>query len=100
MGGQHEIKPRLPRRNIWHRLGTISIAFFMVACAAQDTRVPDKDDLRLASRLFTVGYQDISDIYIDDLTVADLALSGLKNLSTIEPDLVVGQKNGWVTLSV
>ena len=100
MGGQHEIEARLPRRNIWHRLGTISIAFFMVACAAQDTRVPDKDDLRLASRLFTVGYQDISDIYIDDLTVADLALAGLKNLSTIEPDLVVGQKNGWVTLSV
>ncbi len=100
MGGQHEIKPRLPRRNTWRRLGTISIAFFMVACAAQDTRVADKDDLRLASRLFTVGYQDISDIYIDDMTMADLALAGLTNLSTIEPDLVVSQKNGWVTLTI
>ena len=100
MGGQHEIKPRLPKPNNWHRLGTISIAFFMVACAAQDTRVPGKDDLKVASRLFAVGYQDISDIYIDDLTMADLAFAGLKNLSTIEPDLEVSQKNGWVTLSI
>ncbi len=70
----------------WQRLGALSVAFFMVACTAQDTRVTADGDLSLANRLFRDGYQDIIDIYIDEVQTSDLALAGLDNLSDLDPD--------------
>ena len=72
----------------------------MVACASQDTRVTADSDLSLANRLFSTGYQDIADIYIDEVTAANLALAGLGNLSSLYPDVSVAQNGDWVTLSV
>ncbi len=72
----------------------------MVACASQDTRVTAETDLSLADRLFSTGYQDIADIYIDDVTPANLALAGLGNLSSLYPDVSVTQSGDWVTVSV
>ncbi|MCH8925134.1 MAG: S41 family peptidase [Proteobacteria bacterium] len=93
---------RLSRRgrDAWRRLGAISVAFLMVACASQDTRVTAESDLSLADRLFSTGYQDIADIYIDEVTAANLALAGLGNLSSLYPDVSVTQSGDWVTLSV
>ncbi len=73
----------------WQRLGALSVAFFMVACTAQDTRVAADGDLSLASRLFRDGYQDIIDIYIDEVQASDLALAGLDNLTDLDPDISV-----------
>ena len=72
----------------------------MVACASQDTRVTAESDLSLADRLFSTGYQDIADIYIDEVTAANLALAGLGNLTSLYPDVSVTQSGNWVTLSV
>jgi len=80
-------------------MGALSIAFLMVACAAQDTGAPAEKDLSQATRLFSVGFQDISDIYINDISVSDLALAGLGNLSTIEPDISVKNDVGRVSVS-
>ncbi len=71
----------------------------MVACAAQDTGAPVERDLSQATRLFSVGFQDITDIYIDDVSVSDLALAGLGNLSTVEPDIAVKNDTGRVSVS-
>ena len=72
----------------------------MVACASQDSLAPAESDLSLADRLFSVGYRDISDIYIDDVTVAELALAGLNNLSTLDPELTVARDGRQVRLTV
>jgi carboxyl-terminal processing protease len=100
MGGQVKLRLSRPGRDAWRRLGTISVAFLMVACASQDTRVTAESDLSLANRLFSTGYQDIADIYIDEVTAANLALAGLGNLSSLYPDVSVTQNGDWVTLSV
>jgi len=87
------------RRGALRRLGALSVAFFMVACAAQDSGAPAKRDLSQATRLFSVGFQDITDIYIEDVSVSDLALAGLGNLSTVEPDIAVKNDIGQVSVS-
>jgi len=96
------VKRRWPRcgPNAWQRLGALSVAFFMVACTAQDTRVAMDGDLSLANRLFRDGYQDIIDIYIDEVRASDLALAGLDNLTDLDPDISVFTQDGWVTLKV
>lgn len=77
------------RRGALRRVSALSIAFLMVACAAQDTGTPAQRDLSQATRLFSVGFQDIADIYIEDVSVSDLAIAGLENLSTLEPDIAI-----------
>ncbi len=71
----------------------------MVACAAQDTGTPAQRDLSQATRLFSVGYQDIADIYIEDVSVSDLAIAGLENLSTLEPDIDIKSNVTRVSVS-
>ncbi len=83
------------------RLGALAVAFFMVACASQDTRAPaGEDGLSLADRLFSVGYQDIVDIYIDEVTPSDLALAGLDNLSSLDPEVTVSRAGDSVMVSL
>ncbi len=72
----------------------------MVACASQDTGVTAKTDPSLADLLFTIGYQDITDIYIDEVDASNLALAGLGNLTSLDPDVSIMESDGWVTLSV
>ncbi len=86
--------------NAWQRVGALSVAFFMVACTAQDTRVTVEGELSLANRLFRDGYQDIIDIYIADVQAEDLALAGLDNLTDIDPDLSVLSEDGWITMKI
>jgi carboxyl-terminal processing protease len=85
---------------VWQRLGALSVAFFMVACTAQDTRVTADGDLSLANRLFRDGYQDIIDIYIDEVQASDLALAGLDNLTDLDPDISVLAQDGWITMKM
>ncbi len=84
----------------WQRLGALSVAFFLVACTAQDTRVTADGELSLANRLFRDGYQDIIDIYIDDVQASDLALAGLDNLTDLDPDISVLAQDGRITMTM
>ena len=72
----------------------------MVACTAQDTRVTVDGDLSLANRLFRDGYQDIVDIYIDDVRTSDLALAGLDNLTDLDPNISVSAQDRWITIKL
>ena len=72
----------------------------MVACTAQDTRVATEGDLSLANLLFQDGYQDIMDIYIDEVDASDLALAGLDNLTDLDPDISVLAQGGLVTVKL
>lgn len=100
MGGRDQAKPRRSTPRAGQRLGALGVAFFMVACAGQDTRAPAEADLSVATRLFSVGYRDITDIYISDVTVARLALAGLNGLSSVDPEIAVTQGQGRVQVAL
>lgn len=89
-----------PRRpGAGRRWGAFSVAFLVVACAAQDSPAPIDQDLSLASRLFKIGYQDISEIYIEDIRVSELALAGLDGLTSIDPEMTAARVEERVSLS-
>ncbi len=87
---------RSAARRSW---GAISVALLVVACAAQDTPTPVDQGLSHANRLFKIGYQDISEIYIEDIRVSDLALAGLDGLSSIDPKLTAERVAERISLS-
>jgi carboxyl-terminal processing protease len=60
----------------------------------------DGYDAMRASRVFSVGYADISEIYIDDVDVGDLAFAGLKNLSDLDPDVRIVRDDGHLFLNI
>ncbi|MEO3429687.1 S41 family peptidase [Pelagibius sp. CAU 1746] len=65
------------------------MAFLMVACASQDSTVQVGYNEARAERLFTAGYGNVSDIYIDEVPVQDLAVAGMQSLASIDPALGV-----------
>lgn len=85
MGGLGRTKGSGSRSRGWRRLVTLGAAFLVVACATQDTDAPVSRDLGDAGRLFAVGYRDIEDIYIDEVSPIDLAVAGLSGLASIDP---------------
>ncbi len=85
---------------LFRRLGALSLAFLMVACASRDTSRQLGYDETLAKRFFSVGYQDISNIYIEDVALSELAAAGLGSLSSIDPALEFGRSQSTITLSV
>ncbi len=84
----------------WRRMGTLGVAFFVVACATQDSESAPTEDLSSANRLFTVGYRDIADIYIQNVPSSDLAVAGLNRLSSIDPGVSVTRDGGWILLDI
>ena len=84
----------------WRRAGTLCAAFFVVACATQDSESAPGADLSDANRLFSVGYRDIADIYIRDVPSVDLAVAGLNGLASIDPEVSVDRDGGWILLAI
>ena len=80
------------------RVISLGLAFTIVACASQDSTEPAKYQESDTERLFSVGYEDISSIYIEDLSVADLAVAGIDGLGSIDPAFSAEQENGELSL--
>src|SRR3546814_8429414 len=80
------------------RAGPLCLAFLMVACASQDSTAPLGYDEARAKHLFSEGYQDVSDIYIEEVAVSDLAVAGLSSLASIDPAISI--RSGGDRLSV
>ena len=78
----------------------LAIALLLAGCAARDVAVSNTYEGDRASRLFTAGYQDVSDIYIEDVSLAELALAGMENLSAIDPEVKIVRRERGLTLTV
>lgn len=72
----------------------------MVACASQDSTVQVGYEEGRAERLFTAGYGNVSDIYIEEVLVSDLAIAGMKSLASIDPALDVDVEGDRLKVSV
>lgn len=78
----------------------VCLGVVAVACASRDVGPAYAGyNQERAERLFAVGYQDIADIYIEDVTLETLALGGLKRLPGIDGGLHVRHENASVVLS-
>ena len=81
------------------RAATLGFAFFMVACATQDSTAYLTYDQARAERLFSVGFDDISNIYIEEVEIAQLAFAGLDSLTSIDPAIAVAREDGYLALA-
>jgi carboxyl-terminal processing protease len=78
----------------------IGATVLVVACAGTDQRGAASDfDRYQASRLFTVGYKDIADIYIEEVEISGLAVAGLQGLTDVDPKLRVKSHDGEIRVS-
>ena len=84
----------------WRRAATLGAAFLVVACATQDSESASSPGLGEANKLFSVGYRDIADIYIQEVPSIDLAVAGLSKLSSIDPAFNVSRDGGWILLAI
>jgi carboxyl-terminal processing protease len=72
----------------------------MVACASQDSTAPLGYDEARAQHLFSESYQDVSDIYIEEVAVADLAVAGLSSLASIDPAIGIRRDDSRLSVSI
>ncbi|MGF1629590.1 MAG: S41 family peptidase [Kiloniellaceae bacterium] len=82
------------------RAGPLCFAFLMVACASQDSTAPVGYDEARAQRLFTAGYQNVSDIYIEEVSVADMATAGMSSLASIDPAIGIQHSGNRLRISI
>jgi carboxyl-terminal processing protease len=78
----------------------VCLAFSIVACASQDTTEPRGYEESQTERLFATSYDDIANIYIDDVSIAELAVAGIDGLGTIDPAVSVGREADKLSLFV
>ncbi|HEY9549302.1 MAG TPA: S41 family peptidase [Kiloniellaceae bacterium] len=92
--------PVVEFHGLLRRAGPLCFAFFMVACASQDSSAPLGYDEARAQHLFTAGYQDVADIYIHEVAVADLAVAGLSSLAIIDPAIGIQSNGGRLRITI
>ena len=80
------------------RSAILGLAFGIVACASKDVSSPVVYEEAKAERLFGTGYEDILNIYIDEVALADLVSSGLDGLSEIDPGFSTSRQDGRLIL--
>jgi len=82
------------------RLAALSLTLLLAGCAVHEATAPESYQSNRASRLFAAGFQDVSDIYIEPVSVSDLALAGLENLASIDPEVTVVREDSHLLLTV
>ena len=78
----------------------LALAFSIVACASQDSVTTKGYDDDRAERIFSVGYDDIAGIYIDDVRISELAVAGIDGLGSLDPAFSVGREGDQLNLYI
>jgi len=78
----------------------LGLALLLFGCALNDGYASRDYDTGRASRVFSTGYQDVVDIYIEDVAAPSLAVAGLDNLSSIDPSVSISYHNQRLFLKV
>ncbi len=91
--------------DVFREKGMRGLAVLLVLAMAACARTPPPGDdgpafPKLAAvEVFEVGYANIQAKYIDEVSIGNLALEGMKGLEAIDPSLRVSRKDGTVILS-
>ncbi len=89
-------------RNLATRFAAVLLVCLSSACAPQRIAPEDTGTVfstDLVTEVFTAGYSSISDKYIDKVSMAVLALEGMRGLGTIDPGLVVSRRQNTIILT-
>ncbi|MEX0921225.1 MAG: S41 family peptidase [Rhodovibrionaceae bacterium] len=80
----------------------LSAALLLVSCTGSATQPghPIGYNSSLAANMFSAGYEDVSSVYIEDVTARQLALAGLHNLSTIDPGVEITDSAEQISVRV
>lgn len=78
----------------------LSLTLLLFGCALHDGEASRTYDAGRASRVFSTGYQDVVDIYIEDVQASDLAVAGLDGLSSIDPSVSISYEDHKLLLKV
>ncbi len=92
------LPPRV--RQILHPLAVSLLTLAFIACSTQESRAPRAYDQRQAEEMFSSGYHDISDIFIEERKISTLAMAGLEGLSDIDPALEIKRVGSLVAVEV
>lgn len=90
-------------RKMWRQMFAVLLFGLISGCSTQpDTvsRTTKTLHQSAAVELFSKGYRQISDKYIEAIPVGRLALGGMKGLSAIDPELIVSRSGSSVELAV
>ena len=88
------------RRAATLRFAGFPLAVLLAGCLAHDTVTSPNYESDRANRLFAAGFQDVSDIYIEDVSIESLAMAGMENLSTLDPAIKIVRESGQLALTV
>ncbi len=89
-----------PRRGktIRHRAARVAALSFLVlavACAGKERdTLQDEFSTQQANRLFSAGYHDISEVYIEEVGIDQLALAAIRTLAEKDPAVSVEERQG------
>ena len=75
--------------------------FFLTACTTptkETVLAPENIEGRLAVNTFSMGFRQISERYIENISVAELAIEGLRGLATIDPTIQIDKNHKTVSI--
>lgn len=80
----------------------LSAAVLLVSCTGSAVQPGQTTGYNpaLAANMFNAGYEDVSSVYIEDVTARQLALAGLGNLHNIDPGVVITENAEQVSIRV
>lgn len=81
------------------RAGTVLAVLLGAGCASSSDQIPQSAGLDRARDVFGVGYDGLSDYYIDRLDMRKLTLHGLNGLKTIDPAFGFTADDRQITLT-
>jgi len=83
------------------RIGALVLAVGLGACALPYVPSPPtvKADRQELMEVFSAGYRNITEKYIEEVSAASIALNGLGGFSSIDPALKVDRLDDLITLS-
>ena len=83
----------------WYAAGLLAV-LIVAGCAVRGSTDSPAYQSERASHLFAVGFQDVSEIYIEDVEISELAMAGLENLSSIDPEITIAHDGESVLINV
>lgn len=88
--------PRL-RSRLWRAAGpVVLLMLFLSGCAGSSGTTGE--DSSLARQMFVAGFEDIDKVYIERPKIGDLALAGLQQLATIDPEMTARREANRIEL--
>lgn len=90
-------------QHAYRRLIPVLLAFSVTGCAVapkEETAVFDSFSRPAAREVFSVGFSNIAERYIDPMPVSEFVVEGLKGLGSIDPEISIEKNDDFITMQI